>query len=78
MTPAGNVGGHATASPADVLWRVLARLREDRELVEKSREELHPERHKDVVDALHEVEQLLNTQINLLGRIQRRYGSARG
>lgn len=60
--------------PADILWRTLARLREQREIIAIEREELHPDRHKDIVDVLNEVEQLLNTQINLLARVARRYG----
>ena len=61
-------------TPNEILAQLILRLRQERELVISSVEELHPERHKDAVDALHEVEQLLNTQINRLGRVQRRYG----
>lgn len=60
-------------TPQEVLGRVITRLREERELVVSSAEELLPERHKDAVDALHETERLLNAQINRLNRVRRRY-----
>jgi hypothetical protein len=60
-------------TPQDVIWRVLERLRENQELLGASIEELHPVRHQDLISALHELEQLTSTQINLMNRMRRRY-----
>jgi hypothetical protein len=60
-------------NPSDVIWQVSRRLRDDLEHIANALTELHPVKHKDVADALHEVELLMHTQINILDRVQRRY-----
>jgi hypothetical protein len=60
-------------NPSDVIWQVSRRLHDDLEHVAGAMAELHPVKHKDIMDALHEVELLLRTQINILDRMQRRY-----
>jgi hypothetical protein len=60
-------------TPQDVIWRVLERLQESKEIVAASSAELHPVNNQDLVEALHEVERLMQTQIHLMNRIRRRY-----
>jgi len=60
-------------NPTDVIWQVSRRLQDDLETIANAVTELHPEKHKDIIDALHEVELLMHTQINILERLQRRY-----
>lgn len=52
---------------------MLERLNESKGIVAASAEELHPVRHHDLIATLHEVEQLMQTQINLMNRVRRRY-----
>lgn len=59
-------------NPSDVLWRVLERLEESRRIVAESLDGLDPEKEKELYDALLEVEQLTQTQINIVRRAQRR------
>lgn len=59
-------------NPEDLLWRILERLEESKRIVGESLEELDPESDKELVDALSEVEQLTQTQINIVRRTQRR------
>lgn len=59
-------------NPEDIVWRVIDRLEENKQILEQSMESLHPKHDKDVIDALTEVEQLTHTQLNICRRIQRR------
>lgn len=61
-------------TPEDILWRILDRLQESKELFASSLEGLHPERDKELIDAITEIEQLTQTQINICRRAQRRLG----
>jgi len=56
----------------DILWRILDRLQESKEIFASCLEGLHPERDKELVDAITEVEQLTQTQINICRRVERR------
>lgn len=58
--------------PEDVLWRIIDRLEETKEMLDQSISTLHPKKDKDVIDAIAEVEQLTHTQLNICRRIQRR------
>jgi hypothetical protein len=60
-------------TPQDVIWRVLERLHESKEVFAASAAALHPVHHQDLLSALQEVEQLTQTQINLMTRMRRRY-----
>lgn len=60
-------------SPRDIIWRALERLRESRELFADSIAELNPREHRDLIDGLRECERLLQTQIHILRRLERRY-----
>lgn len=60
-------------TPQDVIWRVLERLRETQEMLVANVDELHPVRNRDLITTLYELEQLTNTQINLMNRMRRRY-----
>lgn len=60
-------------TPQDVIWRVLERLQESKEIVAASAAELHPVHNQDLIETLHEVERLTQTQIHLVNRIKRRY-----
>lgn len=59
-------------SPEDTLWRIIERLEESRTILSESLVGLHPRRDKDLIDALTEVEQLTQTQLNICRRAQRR------
>lgn len=59
-------------NPEDVLWRVLERLEENRRTVAECLDGLDPEKEKELYDALLEVEQLTQTQINIVRRAKRR------
>ncbi len=59
-------------NPTDVLWRVLERLEENRRTVAECLDGLDPENDKELYDALLEVEQLTQTQINIVRRAKRR------
>ena len=59
-------------TPEDTLWRIVERLEETRAILAASREGLHPEHDKELLDALGEVEQLTQTQLNICRRAQRR------
>jgi len=60
--------------PEDILWRIHDRLQESKELFASCLEGLHPERDKELIDAITEIEQLTQTQINICRRVQRRLG----
>lgn len=58
--------------PEDILWRIIDRLQESKEMFAASLQGLHPDRDKELIDAITEVEQLTQTQINICRRAQRR------
>lgn len=60
----------------DLLWRILGRLQESKEMFTASLDGLDPEKDKELVDAILEVEQLTQTQINICRRVQRRLRSS--
>ncbi|MFO7319958.1 MAG: hypothetical protein LOD85_06985 [Clostridia bacterium] len=60
----------------DLLWRILDRLQESKEMFAASLDGLDPEKDKELVDAILEVEQLTQTQINICRRVQRRLRSS--
>ncbi len=60
-------------SPRDIIWRALERLRESRELLADSITQLNPREHRDLIDGLRECERLIQTQIHILRRLERRY-----
>lgn len=59
-------------SPEDILWRIIERLEESRTILSEVLADLHPRRDKELIDALTEVEQLTQTQLNICRRVQRR------
>ena len=60
-------------TPQDIIWRSLERLRESKELFGESIALLHPRDHRDLIDGLRECERLVQTQIHILRRLERRY-----
>lgn len=58
--------------PEDIIWRIIDRLQESKEMLAASLEGLHPEKDKELIDAITEVEQLTQTQLNICRRAQRR------
>jgi len=60
-------------TPQDVIWRVLERLQENKQMLAECAAELHPVHHNDLIETLHEIERLTQTQIHLLNRIKRRW-----
>lgn len=59
-------------NPEDILWRMIDRLQESKEMFASSLEGLHPVKDKELIDAITEIEQLTQTQINICRRAQRR------
>lgn len=59
-------------NPEDILWRIIDRLEEQRTLLDECLEPLHPKQDKELIDAIMEVEQLTQTQLNICRRVQRR------
>lgn len=58
--------------PEDIIWRIMDRLQESKEMFAASVDGLHPVKDKDLIDAITEIEQLTQTQLNICRRIQRR------
>jgi len=58
--------------PEDILWRVIDRLQESKEILDEIIGGLHPVKEKEIMDALIEVERLTQTQIQICRRVQRR------
>ncbi|HLS90224.1 MAG TPA: hypothetical protein VK101_03155 [Limnochordia bacterium] len=59
-------------NPEDIVWRILDRLQESKEIFASCLEGLHPVKDKELIDAITEIEQLTQTQINICRRVQRR------
>jgi len=59
--------------PKDIIWRLLDRLADEKRLFEESYQLIDKEKNKDLQHAILECDQLLNTQINILRRMQKRY-----
>ena len=59
-------------NPQDTIWRIVERLEENKRLLSESLEGLHPKRDKELIDAIGEVEQLTQTQLNICRRVQKR------
>lgn len=59
-------------TPEDIIWRIIDRLQESKEMFAASLEGLHPVKEKELIDAIAEVEQLTQTQPNICRRVQRR------
>ncbi len=57
---------------SDVLWRILERLEESKAIFAESLEGLHPKNDKELIDAITEIEQITQTQINICRRAERR------
>lgn len=57
----------------DLIWRLLDRLAEEKRVFAESYSLVDPKIHKDLQQAILECEQLINTQQNILRRIQRKY-----
>lgn len=56
----------------DTIWRIIDRLEESRSILDESLNGLHSKHDKDLIDAITEVEQLTQTQLNICRRAQRR------
>jgi UTP-glucose-1-phosphate uridylyltransferase len=59
--------------PKDIIWRLLDRLAEEKRLFEECYQLVDQEKNKDLGHAILECEQLINTQMNILRRMQKRY-----
>lgn len=59
-------------TPEDTLGRLLDHLHETQRLFAESRLNLEEANHVDLVEVLHECEQLVRTQIHLLTRARQR------
>lgn len=59
--------------PQDIVWRLLNRLADDRQILEESYQLVDSKKNKDLQHAISECEQLVKTQENILNRIRRRY-----
>ena len=58
----------------DLLWRITERLEESKAIFAECLEGLHPKNDKELIDAITEIEQLTQTQINICRRVERRLG----
>lgn len=59
-------------NPEDILWRIVDRLQETKTMLEDMIQSLDPEKDKELMDALLQVEQLTTSQIHTCRRAQRR------